>query len=325
MKLNNYLKCALLLIAMLLCIPGVGQVKAETSSSSSYDSSSPVCEQVVTREEKAAETARTTTQIISTRVMNVFAPSPKVSTSTSGVNSGDAFGELGMGVWALGAYSETYVNKSGYRSDSDVGIAMMGVDKLLLDDKLAVGIAAGYENTWSKITATGYKEDGSGYSVSPYAAYRVNDAFTVKGMFSATFTDYDANANNPDYSGTRLVGDVSGEYAWRIAGFITSFEAGFMYMNEDYNHNIEDTYLGEGRLSGRVSYAFDNGFEPYFRGTFYQELINNNRAHMEDHLWEGALGLNYYIGSFAISAEGYGAANEDKNNVGGSLLVRFDF
>ncbi|MBI9113325.1 autotransporter domain-containing protein [Maridesulfovibrio ferrireducens] len=331
MKLAKCLKGVALLLAMLLCIPWANSnVRADSSpsdssSSSSSYSSSPVSETVVARENKAADTARTTTQIITSRIMSVFSPKPSKQNLVAGLSSGDAFEEQGLGLWGLGAYSDTGVNKSGYQSTNTLGLGMFGLDTLLLDDKLALGVAAGYENTWSKTKLTGYTENGNGYSISPYAAYRVNDAFTLKGILNTAFSDYDVNQNNQNYSGVRLTGDISGEYAWVYENLTMALEAGFMYMNEDFNHNYEDTYLGEGRVSGRIGYGFENGVEPYFRGTYYQNLINNNRAHLEDHLWEGALGLNYYIGSFAISAEGFGLTNVDKDTLGGSLLVRFDF
>ncbi|WP_319780490.1 autotransporter outer membrane beta-barrel domain-containing protein [Maridesulfovibrio sp.] len=307
---------------------------------------------VESREEKAKISSRLTNQLISTRVMNVFSPRPKAKSkggakpkntqknaaintgnvfasgyiSSEGLSSGDdVYSELGIGVWGMGSYASTYVSKSGSRSENNIGVYMAGVDKLLLDDRLAVGVGFGYENSWSKLKTNGYTENGEGFSISPYAAYRVTDQFMVKAVFNSAFNHYDASGVSKNYDGTRLMGDISGEYSWIRDAWLFAAEAGFMYMNEDFNQNYTDVYLGEGRISGKLAYEFENGFQPYGRATFYQDMLSRSGGDFEDHTWEGALGLNYYDGPWSLSAEAFDAFNKDKNTYGGSLLVRFDF
>jgi len=303
-----------------------------------YATNSSVAQQ--SRKEKAKVSSRLTSKMVATRVMNVFSPKPnrnvKVSQNTntnpfaagyadnSGLSSGDDV-YAGLGLWSMGAYAKTDVTKSGARSDGDVGIFMLGVDKLFLNDKLAVGIGGGYENSWSKTKLSGRSDDGEGFALSPYVAYRVTDAFVLKGVLNAAWNEYDASNGGRDYSGQRLMGDMSGEYTWLFGQWLLAAEAGYMYVDEDFNNNYNDIYLSEARLGGKVGYEFGQGFMSYLRGTYYHELASSSAPGWDDSTYEGALGLEYSKNHWIIGVEGFDNFNSDQNTLGGSVLVRYEF
>ncbi len=293
------------------------------------------------RQDKAKVSSRITSQMVTTRVMNVFSPKPKTAkvkvaqynttnafasgyADNSGLSSGsDPY--AGLGLWSMGAYASTEVTKKDAKSDGNIGIFMLGVDKLVLDDKMVLGLGAGYENSWSKIKSTSRQDDGEGFAISPYVAYRVTDDFLVKGVLNAAFNDYEAGSGGKDYEGVRTMADMSGEYTWIIDKWLIAAEAGYMYMNEDFDNGYTDVYLSEGRLSGKTGYEVISGLLPYLRATYFHDLSSSASPGYEKGSFEGALGLEYNSGSWTVSAEAFDNFNGDRETVGGSALVRYEF
>lgn len=293
------------------------------------------------RQEKAKASSRLTSKMVSTRVMNVFSPKPKTGKAlkvsenqtnpfvvgyrdSSGLSAGDNPYE-GIGVWGMGSYASVNVTKSGAKSDGNVGLFMLGFDKLLMQDRLVVGLGAGYENSWSKIKTSGRSDNGEGLAITPYAAYQVNDSLLVKGVLNMAFNGYDAGNGGQDYEGVRSMGDVSGEYSWLLDNWLLAAEIGYLYLSEDFNRGYEDIYLSESRVSGKAGYEFDNGFLPYFRGTYYRELGSSSAPGWEKGSLEAALGLDYGSGPWTISAELFDNFNGDQETLGGSALIRYEF
>lgn len=295
---------------------------------------------VASRQDKARIASRMTSQMISTRLLNVFSPKPAQTrqvaqkdnttpftvgyTDISGLSAGNAPYQ-GLGVWGMGALAHNEVTKSGYKSESNLGLFMIGVDKLLLNDKLVIGLGGGYENSWSKLTSNGRTEEGEGFALSPYAAYRVTEDFIVKAALNAAWNSYDANNDAQDYDGQRLMGDISGEYSWLIDEWLLAAEAGYMCMGEDFDHDYTDVYLNEGRISGKVGYQINEKLLPYMRLTYFQELASSAPSSMDDKSMEVMLGLDYSNGPWIMSVTAFDNFNDDQNTIGGTAMLRYEF
>ena len=301
------------------------------------------------QEEKAEQESRTatakmssrlTSDVVSKRIMNVFSPKPSTRVQqptlsanepfrmpyadNSGLSSGsDPYN--GLGIWAMGAYAKNNIYKSGFKSDNNAGLFLLGADYLVMEDRLALGVGAGYEESLSSVKLSDRRDNGQGFSVSPYAACRVTDDFMVKAVFNAAWNHYNANNGNPNYQGQRMMGDLSGEYFWLINAWALSAEVGYMYMGEDFNKSNTDAYLSEVRAGGKAGYDFGNGLVPYARVTVYQELGSSTAAGFDKQSYEGAAGLDYNTGPWILSAEAFDNVNSDHNTYGVSALVRYEF
>jgi len=221
------------------------------------------------------------------------------NSARSGLSAGDGFS--GFGVWGsfgLADFSADIPIRSAVQPiasyDADQKSLFVGVDKLFMN-ALVLGVSLGYENTDIDTAYNGGNNDTDGYTVAPYAAYLINNTFSldVAGGYSSLSTDTDRIDN---VSGGTITGSFDAN-RWFVSGNLNASKAvgqwllagrvGLLYSDED-----QDAYAEIGPNTARsigkrhidlsqVSFGFDvayqaKQFEPYATFTYINDLGRDN-------------------------------------------------
>lgn len=185
----------------------------------------------------------------------------------------------GIGLWAQGAYTraENDFNKgtnNDTRFKGDIWAGVVGAD-YRLTQRFVVGAGVGYQNVDISTTFNSGKLKQTGWGVTPYAVFAINQTFYIDVSGGYWLLDNEMARNNntakANYDGTRwnIGGNLNGGWSidrWRITGAV-----GYLYVNAKDDAFRETgsaaaaaqqasvtTKIGQGRLGGTLGYSFGN-------------------------------------------------------------------
>lgn len=172
---------------------------------------------------------------------------------------------------------------------SDLRSFTMGTDTLI-GSQLIAGLALGYEKNDTSTAYNGGNNESSGFTLSPYAAYLINDRFSVDVATGYSSLDYDIDRiDNVDGSTIRSNFDSK---RWFVASNLNanfnyqnwffSGRIGYMHMEENqdaYSEELAPTtrIIKERRVTLSqfitgvdVAYSI-NSFEPYATASYIRD------------------------------------------------------
>lgn len=254
--------------------------------------------------------------------------------TTSGVNAGD-IGDR-FGVWGMGQVSWLASTDPNSRFDGNIYTTMIGADYKPLEG-LVVGLAGGYEHGYLITKYNSGSINNDGFSVIPYASYKITDSTTLDVLGGWTFLDY--RNIRADISGSQdavraMVNTSLNQYfqldAWTLSG-----QLGHMYVSERKDSYTESdgsqvgsstNYLGEWRVEGKAAYYW-NRLQPYLGAAYLYDYTMSNAVGADRDEIEGILGLNYFCtDQLTFTLEG--ANSFDRNhsqNTRALLNLRYSF
>ena len=271
-----------------------------------------------------------------------------------GVAAGDA--KKGLGVWVQGKYTSVDYSATSADFDGFIVTGMVGIDKLLLDDRLLVGLSAGYELQDLDTTFNAGSVESDGFIVSPYFSFRPNNIISVDAAFGYASMSVDQDrresASSETFTGstdaTRYFGSAVVNLERQHKKFLIGASAGAMYTIETRDAftetgsagntvtvNETSTRLGQGIFGVNVGY--DGGkVRPFasVRGEYdfsKSEGINvaSNQTAPEDSDFgvRVGLGLNFDIvpGLTGTIAGDTVLVRDDYTEYSGLGRLRFEF
>jgi hypothetical protein len=207
-----------------------------------------------------------------------------------GVAAGDA-DEPPIGVWIDSSTGYIANSATGQAFGGTLQTGLVGVDALL-DKQWLVGLAIGGEGDSLHIRDTMGLRDGTGFSLTPYAAYIVNDWLSADLQLSY------GNSSNFNEIGQGTPAQADGNFSaerYFVSGHLNAvthddgftFRGSFGYLYA-YSHLDQYTdslgnlvvlpgsHLSEFKLGGEVSYTFENKIEPFLSTTVeYQPTVSS--------------------------------------------------
>ncbi len=251
----------------------------------------------------------------------------------TGVTAGDSY--AGFGVWASYARANFAGDlvfaraKLAYDGESDS--INFGVDRLV-GERFLIGLAVGYENTASTTTFNGGETDTDGFSVVPYAAWLINDVFSVDfaGGYGSLDTDQnristiDGSQIDASYDSKRLFFTANLNATAVRGNWVFGGQLGVLRSNEEQNAFTEtgnaasaarlwmvrerDVSITQFVAGLDVGYALGgSGFEPYGRVAYRNDLSRDNGVESgglmpmftqvqadDDDEWEVGGGIRYF-------------------------------
>ncbi len=211
----------------------------------------------------------------------------------NGLAAGD--GLDGWGLWGNFNYTsfdaDLPINAAILRArfDGDTLSFFAGADRFVMD-RLVLGIAAGYEETSVFTSFNGGDTDSDGFTISPYAAYLINDRWSVDAAFGYTSLDYDTDRIST-VNGSTVLGDFDSD-RWFVTTNINashthndwflSGRVGYLYSHEDQDGYTETgtgvrtlgrrkIHLSQIIVGGEAAYNYGH-LEPYFGVTYSNDL-----------------------------------------------------
>lgn len=218
-----------------------------------------------------------------------------------GLAAGNSLG--GWGFWGSFSYTNydgdnnlrptaaTGVTKTIY--DADTKSFLAGADRLF-HDRLVLGVAAGYEDTNVDTLFNGGNTDSDGFTIAPYAAYLINDTFSIDAAFGYSSLEQDTERLELG-TGSTLVGDFDSD-RWFFStnlnasttynNWYLSGRVGWLYSDESQDGYTEtgstggtgnrtvgdrDIWISQIIVGGEASYSFGQQ-EPYFGVAYVNDL-----------------------------------------------------
>ncbi len=217
----------------------------------------------------------------------------------SGLSAGDGFS--GLGVWgSLGVadFSADIPIPSAVQPlasyEADSKSLFIGVDKLFMNS-LLLGVSLGFENTDIDTAYNGGNNETDGYTIAPYAAYLINNHFSVD--VAAGYTTLSTDTDRIDnVAGGTIVGEFDADRWFTSANLNANMEygkflfggrIGLLYSDEDQD-GYSETGLNTTRTLGKRhidltqgSIGFDvayrtSQFEPYATFTYINDIGRDN-------------------------------------------------
>lgn len=217
-----------------------------------------------------------------------------------GLAAGDHFS--GWGVWATTSYVDydgdnnltrtaNAVSKVVY--DADTKSVLFGADRFVTD-RMVMGISAGYEYTEVFTLFNGGNTHTDGFTIAPYAAYLINDNFSVDAAvgYSSLETDADrlelgtGSTLLSDYDSDRWFVSTNLNAATAYNDFYLSGRVGWLYSAEEQDGYTEtgstggagnrtvgdrDVWISQIIVGGEA--AYNNGrTEPYIGAAYVHDL-----------------------------------------------------
>lgn len=258
---------------------------------------------IVTAEASLRAATTQIADLVSQRIANVNAgDGAKVSATgngfnaSSGVSSGDTIGEIG--VWTSGAWSQVENNNAATLFDGQVWNALVGMD-YAYDDRLIVGISGGYDSLafrtqFNESQFTG--EDGSldmdGYSVVPYASYKIIELVNARISGGYSWLDYDSIRFDRG-TGEKITGSTDSkryfvntalDTAYNLSALRLRGSIGWLYSTEEkdafresngVNVAKSDTDLSQGRAGAEIGYDLFGIIEPYAKAMLEYDFVSS--------------------------------------------------
>jgi outer membrane autotransporter protein len=132
------------------------------------------------------------------------------------------------GFWIQSGYTYVDNDENGGQFDGNIISVVAGFDykPAKFNNKLVVGIAAGYENLDIDTAFNNGTFEGDGFTITPYAGYSFNKHWSISALAGIGFIDYENSRNNGgvngDFEALRAFGSVNltGNYRlknkWRL-------------------------------------------------------------------------------------------------------------
>lgn len=182
----------------------------------------------------------------------------------------------GINAWLSGGYTHIKSTDVGGNFDGPVLNANLGVDRKF-GDRFTVGLTAGYENLDIDTTFNRGTFEGDGYSVGPYVNFKINNNWSVMGLVTYTWLNYDVTTGTVRSTGSfdaeRLTGVATLNGSFRKDKWVFSPMAGVMGMAEDQDSyrdsrgvliNGDNIPLVRWSAGGTVGYDFGK-ITPYVK------------------------------------------------------------
>ncbi|MGQ0657970.1 MAG: autotransporter outer membrane beta-barrel domain-containing protein [Chromatiales bacterium] len=220
----------------------------------------------------------------------------------TGLAAGDFLG--GWGLWLGYTRSDfdsdfVFANTS-LAYDADADNVLVGIDRLF-GDRFVLGVSAGYQQVDTGTEFNGGGQEADGYTIAPYAAWLINDTFSIDVTGGYSPLDYDQNRISPtDGSQTRASFDSD---RWFVAtnlnallltgDWVVSGRVGFLHTEEDQDGYVEtgsaasaaggtlrtvrdrNIDLSQIVVGGDVAYNFGS-FEPYALLIYRNDISRDN-------------------------------------------------
>ena len=253
----------------------------------------------------------------------------------TGLSAGDEPAKFGL--WGVGSYANMQDFQTDTRYEGNLYMFVGGLD-YKLTDQLLVGVATGYE-TVALNTAFNQGNMGTqGYTISPYAGYKITDTLTVDALGGITFVNYDTKRSDISghYQAVRNMWNVNLNKYFLWDNWVFAATIGNMFVNEHSESYSEsdgtsnggrENYLSELRLGGKASYVFGK-FEAYGGLAYLLDYMMRYTGEMPDNdAFEGTLGLNYRpVDNWMLGLEG--ASTFDRSHTQNNRVmanIRFEF
>ncbi len=247
-----------------------------------------------------------------------------------------------IGIWADGAASRILFDKDDSKFDGIIWTGALGVD-YVFTDRLVAGVAGIYEDHDIDTTFNRGTIDGSGYTVAPYAVYKINKNFSVDVSGGYSWLEYDMTRLDP-LNSSRITGSTDANRWFGAANLNagTSIDQwrlgarfGTMFANEskdsfresnDTNNAGESTDVGDVQFGVRLGYSFRvlDGLEPYVSalGRYaYQDGRSGDKT-------DAVLGVGTSLRAGPATLGIHGTSVEGRDNTkqySGSVNLRVDF
>lgn len=192
--------------------------------------------------------------------------------SGGGKAAGDSIDKMAFWANAAGTWIEN--DQSGVNFKGNIVTSVVGAD-YLVTDKVLAGVSVGYERPDIRTTFNNGTFKGNNWSIAPYAAYIINDTFSVDAMAGYAWVSYDMTRAYGSISGSteghRLFGgaNVNANTAvdhWRLGsslGYLYTTETQGAYTEKGTNGSTvgeSQMRLGQARLSGKAGYAIQEAW-----------------------------------------------------------------
>jgi outer membrane autotransporter protein len=243
------------------------------------------------------------------------------------------------GVWLQGAYTYVDNSETGGQFDGDVFNILVGIDHkpARFNNRLVVGVAAGYETMSIDTKFNAGTFDGDGFTVAPYIGYIVTPNVAVDLALGAAILDYD---NKRTTGGTVTgsfdakryfaAGNVTGNFQAYNGKVRLSPKAGLLALLEDQDSYTDSVgtavpstkiHLGRAMFGLEAGYNAGNGIEPFvgvtgnwdFNRNSPVTLVGGKTASDDEFSATFRAGLNIRRGN--ISGMLAGETNQLKNDI----------
>jgi len=333
---------------------GAGSAWAQDAESSDNDTTARPASDVLISEQQRVTTVQTINNIFahtrSIALRRQANPLAKMASLPGEFGSGIAAGDGSAGMSGFLALSRSSAEDDFVSTayDSDTNSLSFGADKSF-GDSMTVGLSASYSSTDTTSTFNGGSTDTTGWSLSPYAAFVINDMVSIDASAGLSRSESD---NTRVAAGATITGtqDSSSRFAALNLNVSTwkgnvglSGRAGYTYSNTDNDAFTESngtaiasssSTFKQISLGGQVSY-YAGTVMPYAKLTYNRELgkdrivVAAGQAQPSNDADEVVLGGGLSIfGSGAMSggldiSKTLSRSNFDGTAVSGSLSITF--
>ena len=221
------------------------------------------------------------------------------SSAMSGLAAGDEYSD--WSVWSSFSHNkfdaDIPINSATQpvaSYDADQNTVFIGADKFIMN-KWILGLTVGYENTDIDTLYNGGNNETDGYTIAPYAAYLINDIFSVD--FAAGYTSLNTDTDRIDNAtGNTITGNFDSD-RWFVTTnlnatiyrgpWILGGRIGLLYTEEEQDGYTEiggttartlgqrNIDLTQGLVGINVAYS-GNKFEPFASVTYYNDLSRDD-------------------------------------------------
>ncbi len=253
----------------------------------------------------------------------------------TGLSAGDEPAKIGL--WGVGSYANMQDFQTDTRYEGNLYMFVGGLD-YKLTDQLLVGAAAGYETVALNTVFNQGNMGTQGYTITPYAGYKITDTLTVDALGGITFVNYDTKRSEitGHYQAVRNMWNVNLNKYFLWDNWTFAATIGNMFVNEHSESFSEsdgtsnggrENYLSELRLGGKASYVIGK-FEAYSGMAYLLDYMMRYTGEMPDNdAFEGTLGLNYRpADNWTLGLEGantFDRAHTQSNRV--MANIRYEF
>ncbi|CCQ72509.1 autotransporter outer membrane beta-barrel domain-containing protein [Magnetospira sp. QH-2] len=263
----------------------------------------------------------------------------------------------GMGVWLQGSFTAVEDDNASTAFDGHIFTALVGIDKKLANDRLLLGLAAGYEMGDFDTTFNSGNLESSGFIVAPYLSFAINNVFSIDATAGYGMIDYDQDradsVTNEVFKGEtdadRFFGSLTLNATKTFKKKIeVTGNLGASYTNEDRDAFTEtgstgttvavakqSTKLGQAQLGVKVGYNLGkatpyigvNGEYDFTKSSDPTVASNQTQPDSSDYGARVALGATFALNKRVSGMlEGnYVFLRDNYKEYGGVAKIRFDF
>lgn len=224
-------------------------------------------------------------------------------------DQGQALGVEGLGLWTSSSLGWISNTRPSTKYHGNLFTLMGGVDYLLLDNRLLLGMAAGWEHLYLNTDFNDGRTYSNALSLLPYASFAITPTTFFDVSFGLSLPHYEIKGRDTvnnrdltgDYDATRTVVSTNITQYFYVEDWMFNAKLGNIYSNEyqpaytDSGGNRIDstnTYIGELQTGAQVGYNFGS-FSPYLGATFLWDYALRNASEVDQTEMLGSLGINF--------------------------------